>query len=131
MSKFPMNHEDEGHKQEMAEVPAEFPWDPFPASLSGAQSKVAARLIDGRYVSGLTEDERRGRYLMCVDLVEQLVEYTERKHLQRPDLTLPALLDQIDDGVRKKGWEVGAVEFDWIMGRVRVRILPAYVPRNT
>lgn len=125
MSENPMNPEDDEHNQEKAEVPEDFPWDPFPASLSGAQPKVAARLIDGRYVTGLTEDERRGRYLMCADLVEQLVEYTERKHLQRSDLTLPALLDQIDDGIRKKGWEVGAVEFDWIMRRVRARVQSA------
>lgn len=74
-------------------VPDDFPHDPFPAALSGAQPKVAARLIDGKYVVGLTEDERRGRYLMCHDLVEQLIEYAERKRTERTDLTLPALLD--------------------------------------
>lgn len=104
-------------------VPDDFPRDPFPAALSGAQLKVAAQLIDGKYVVGMTDDERRGRYLMCKDLVEQLTEYTERKRTERTDLTLPALLDAIDVSVRKKGWEVAGIELDWIMGRVRANFL--------
>ena len=104
-------------------VPDDFPRDPFPAALSGAQPKLAVRLIDGAYVAGLTDDERRNRYLMCQDLVEQLTEYAQRKRTERTDLTLPALLDAIDLSVRKKGWEVAGIELDWIMGRVRARFL--------
>jgi hypothetical protein len=100
-------------------VPEDFPHDPFPASLAGAQMKVSAREIDGRYVVGLTSDERRGRYLMCADLVEQLLAYTEKKRTQRRDLALEALLVDIDAGIRRKGWEVGPVEFDWIMAQLR------------
>jgi len=104
-------------------VPDDFPRDPFPASLSGAQSKFTGYEVDGRYAVGLPEDEQRGRYLMCADLVEQLTAYTERKHVECPDLTLAALLDDIDAGIRRKGWEVGATEFDWIMGRLRARFV--------
>ncbi len=104
-------------------VPEDFPHDPFPASLAGAQLKVVASEVDGRYVVGLTEDERRGHYLMCADLVEQLTGYTERKRIERQDLTLAALLDEIDAGIRRKGWEIGPVEFDWIMNRLRAKFL--------
>lgn len=104
-------------------VPDDFPRDPFPASLAGAQIKVAASEADGHYVVGLTEEERCGRYLMCADLVEQLGGYTTRKRVQRQDLTLEALLDEIDAGIRRKGWELGKVEFDWIMGRLRATFL--------
>ena len=104
-------------------VPDDFPRDPLPAALTGAQPKIAARLIDGEYVVGLTDDERRGRFLMCQDLIEQLTDYAERKRTERTDMTLPALLDAIDVSVRKKGWEVAGIELDWIMGRVRSRFL--------
>ena len=104
-------------------VPDDFPRDPFPASLSGSQMKFAARKIDGRYVMGLTEDERQGRFLVCSDLVDQLVGYKERKQLERPDMTLHDLLDAIDLGIRRKGWELGASEFDWIMVRLRAKFL--------
>lgn len=116
-----MNEEDDQDDETL--VPEDFPWDPFPASLAGAQIKVAAREIDGKYVVGLTEDERRGRYMVCLDLVEQLTDYTEGKQLQRPDLTIERLLDEIDAGIRRKGWELGKVEFDWIMKRLRERFL--------
>lgn len=108
MNEKPTNTEGKEGAQELV-VPADFPWDPFPASLSGAQPKVAARLIDGRYVTGLTEDERRGRFLMCGDLVEQVIAYTLRKHPLRPDLTLEQFLNEVDKSMRLKGWEVGSV----------------------
>lgn len=104
-------------------VPDDFPRDPFPAALAGSQMKFAAREIDGRYVVGLTDDERQARFLMCSDLVEQLVGYAQRKQRERPDLTLPALLDSIDLSMRRKGWRLGGSEFDWIMVRLRAKFL--------
>ncbi|MGF6937037.1 hypothetical protein OKW41_006199 [Paraburkholderia sp. UCT70] len=42
-------------------VPEDFPWDTTPASLGGAQPKLALRRMpDGRFVSGLTPEERFG-----------------------------------------------------------------------
>jgi hypothetical protein len=110
-------------KESKVVVPEDFPRDPFPASLSGTQMKFAARKIDGRYVVGLTDDERQGRFLMCSDLVDQLTAYAERKHRERKDLSMPALLDEIDRSMRRKGWELGASEFDWISGRLRAKFL--------
>ena len=42
----------------MPKIPDSFPLDPWPAALSGAQPKLAVRLIDGKYVTGLTDAER-------------------------------------------------------------------------
>lgn len=104
-------------------VPEDFPRDPFPAALPGAQAKFVAREVDGRFIVGLTDEERQARFLMCSDLVEQLEAYAKRKQRERPDLTLPTLLDQIDLGIRRKGWEIGAGEFDWMMGRLREKFV--------
>ena len=129
MNEVPMDEEgDQGSKVEKVglktvEVPKDFPSDPFPAAISGAQLKVAAREIDGQYVIGLTREERAGRYQVCEDMVKQVMAFTEKKHRQRPDLTIAGLLDQIDVGIRLKGWELGATEFDWIMGLVRRQLL--------
>lgn len=123
MSQTDMPGEDAPNDEQEVSVPEDFPHNPFPASLAGAHMKVAACESDGRYVIGLSEDERRGRYLMCTDLVEQLTGYTERKRIERNDLTLTALLNEIDAGIRRKGWELGQVEFDWIMGRLRAKFL--------
>ncbi len=123
MKSSDMTGEDAPDGEQEVLVPEDFPHDPFPATLAGAQPKVAACEVDGRYVVGLAEDERRGRYLMCADLVEQLTGYTERKRIERHDLTLTTLLDEIDAGIRRKGWELGQVEFDWIMARLRSQFL--------
>lgn len=123
MKSSDMTGEDAPDDEREVLVPEDFPHDPFPAALAGAQPKVTAREVDGRYVVGLTAEERRGRYLMCADLVEQLTGYTERKRIERHDLTLTQLLDEIDVGIRRKGWELGQVEFDWIMARLRSQFL--------
>ena len=128
-----MNHPFEANdRNESTEgpVPDDFPHNPFPASLAGVQPKLSARLIEGHYVVGLTEDERRARYLMCSDMVEQLIEYTERKHHQRTDLTMAGLLDQVDISIRNKGWELGAVELDWIMKKLRSKFLVDQQPES-
>jgi hypothetical protein len=81
----------------------------------GAQPKVAARFIEGRYVVGLTDEERQNRYLCCVDLVKQLVSYTQRKQMELSDISIDQLLSEIDTSIRHKDWELGTVEYDWIM----------------
>lgn len=55
------NGEDAHDEEQEVSVPEDFPHDPVPAAIAGAQMKFAAREVDGRYVVGLTEDERRGR----------------------------------------------------------------------
>lgn len=113
----------EGEQGDGVVVPEDFPWNPFPASLAGSQMKFSARQIDGKYVVGLTAAERRERYTVCLDLLDQLSDYTNRKRQQHSDLPLEQLIHQIDVGIRAKGLELGQVEFDWIMRRLRDKFL--------
>lgn len=104
-------------------VPEDFPRNPFPASLSGAQPKLAARLIDGRFIVGLTLDERVERYLVCVDLVEQLLDFCTREAGEHPTWTQEELLSWVERGVRNKQttWRLGAAEIDWIVAQMRAQ----------
>ncbi|WP_145987417.1 hypothetical protein [Cupriavidus taiwanensis] len=113
------------------EIPLDFPNDPFPAAVGGAQPKFATRVVDGTYVVGLTHEERVERYLMCADLVDQLSNYCRRKADEHPDWSQEALLNRMEKGIRDKQavWNLGRSEVDWIVARVRagearVRILP-------
>lgn len=102
-------------------VSSDFPHDPFSTALSGSQPKFSALLIDGRYVVGLTHEERKERYLACMDLVDQLTAYVNRKHAQKPDLTMSAILDNVAGRIAHQVWELGSVELDWIMKQLRGR----------
>lgn len=113
-------NEADGQDDEVV-VPADFPWNPFPASLPGSQRKFSARKIDGTYVVGLTAQERTERFVVCLGLFEQLTEYIERKLKQRNDITLEHLLNQIDGSMRSQGWGLGQSEYDWLMGQLRSR----------
>ncbi|RDK11888.1 hypothetical protein [Cupriavidus lacunae] len=103
------------------QVPDDFPRNPFPASLAGTQAKFAARRINGRFVVGLTDDERAERYAICLDLVEQLVAYCRRKALDQPTRSPTELLDWVERGVRNKQavWQLGGPEVDWIVAQMR------------
>nr|WP_147310393.1 hypothetical protein [Cupriavidus taiwanensis] len=103
-----------------AKIPADFPCDPFPAAVGGAQPKFAARVVDGKYVVGLPQEERVKRYLMCADLVEQLLTYCRRKASEHPDWSQDSLLSRVEQGVRNKAavWDLGRPEVDWIVERV-------------
>jgi hypothetical protein len=105
-------------------VPDDYPRDPYPAALGGAQPKFAARLIDGRYVVGLTDEERQDRYLYCASWVETLVVYVPNKRLRRPDMSLEDVLQYVHAGIRSERGDLGEVELDWIMAKLRARILP-------
>jgi hypothetical protein len=102
-------------------VPDDFPHDPFPTALSGAQLKFAARLIEGRYVVGLTPEERTQRYLRCLDLVDQLTTYVHKKLTQKPDLTLTAVLNNVASRIPHQGWDLGGPELVWIEKHLRAR----------
>lgn len=96
-------------------VPEDFPDEPAPATLTGAQPKVGVRQIRGKYISGYTTEERAARYEMCADLVLQLVKYYERKKKERQDLTEVQLLSRIAEAVPTKGWGLSTAEIAWCM----------------
>lgn len=100
-------------------IPNDFPRDPWPAAVAGVQPKVATRIIGGKYVVGLTPEERALRYDNCADLVEQLVAYCTRKLNADPSLKLDEYLPRVEQASATKGWDVSSLEMAWIFGKVR------------
>lgn len=103
-------------------IPDDFPRQPDPEALAGAQPKIAVRLVDGKYISGHTQAELETRYDVCADLVTQLVAYYQRKKLQPPVRTQNELLMRIEEALGQKGWGLTAAEIAWCMRQVRAAI---------
>jgi Protein of unknown function (DUF2442) len=100
-------------------VPVDFPWNPTPALLSGTQPKLAGRLIDGRFVVGLTAEERYIRWDMCEDLAQQLVPKTLKDAAKYPQNSREVTLRRMKKAIQSKGW-TERVETDWLMERLRI-----------
>ncbi|MDQ0140957.1 hypothetical protein [Cupriavidus necator] len=102
-------------------VPLDFPRKAVLGVVPGVQSKFAARLIDGKYVVGLTDQEARERYLVCKDLAEQLVAYCRRKATERTDWTHAQILERVrNSAVQKAGeWKISPVEIEWVLVRMQ------------
>lgn len=100
-------------------LPDDFPTNPLPAALAGTQTKFSARLINGKYVVGLTAEERSQRYLHCLDLVNQLIAYTQRKRVQKPEVPMGDVLHDIVNRIPLQGWGLGTPELEWIAKQLR------------
>jgi hypothetical protein len=104
-------------------VPEDFPHGDGIGSVAGAQPKFAARLIEGRYVVGETEEERLERYLICDDLAAQLSDYCRRKGSENPGWTKEFILQRTDQGVtshiRSGRWDISIPEKGWVMQRCK------------
>ncbi len=101
-------------------VPDNFPREPAPGVLPGAQPKLIVRETDGRYHAGLTDEELWTRYDGCEDLAGQLVEYGVRK-MSASGLSLDDALRRVDKGLRAKvgagQWDFSPAEITWVMKR--------------
>lgn len=100
------------------DVPAEFPRDPTPAVVPGAQPKVCARLSHGVYVAGQTGDERRERWLVCEDLAKQLVPVARKDALSHANHSPHQTLERVRVSVAHKVW-VSSDELAWLMLRLQ------------
>jgi hypothetical protein len=103
-------------------VPDDFPREPAPGLLPGAQPKLLVLEVDGRYLSGLTEDELWARYDGCEDLAGQLAEYASRK-MSASGLSLDDALGRVEKGLKAKvgtgKWDFSRGETAWLMKRTR------------
>ena len=104
-------------------IPADFPRGKPLASLPGFQPKVAVGLVDGQYITGLTDEEWLERYDICEDLAQQFAAYCTRKAAENPDWNhefnlaraRKGLAQQVPRGV----WDFSATEQDWVMKRAQ------------
>ena len=104
--------------EQTSKIPDDFPRQGPLGAVSGAQAKLVARKIDGRFISGPTEEELYARFDNCADLVEQLASYAQRKMTAMPGIAVNELLLRIRRGAENKGWDVSSQEMDWIFDKV-------------
>lgn len=104
-------------------IPDDFPSGAPLASLAGAQPKLAVRLVNGKYLAGLTEEERLERYEICEDLAQQFVVYCARKVSENSSLTHDLALERARKAFARKvsqgEWDFSDAEQDWVMTRAQ------------
>lgn len=103
----------------MTNVPEDFPRGFTAPTIPGAQAKFTARVIDGRFVVGLTDGELQERWEYCEDLARQLAERTRRKQAAGLIADLDAFYRATEHRVRGQGWDLSNNEINWLMQRTR------------
>lgn len=102
--------------QPKTSTPADFPRRSECAALSGAVTKFSARVLDGKYFVGASEEEHRERYLDCCSLLSDLIYYSRRK--QKTDVlwTAEALQQRVKLGLESSPeLELTQSELWWIL----------------
>jgi hypothetical protein len=106
------------HKQ----VPDDFPREPDPGAVCGAQAKLLVREVRGQYQRMLSEEELLERYDVCEDLAAQLARYAAGK-IATASLSLDVALRRAEKGLRLKvdsaEWEFSQLEVAWVVNRMR------------
>lgn len=100
-------------------VPADFPRGGETGSVAGAQPKVLARVVDGRYITGLTEEELHARWYFCEDLAIQFAARTTRKLSEGLVTDLEAFYRDTERRIRAQPWGLSEEEIQWLMKRSR------------
>lgn len=97
-------------------VPADFPRSAPLGSVPGAQPKLLVQ----RQGSGLKlpdDSDTEARYEVCADLVQQLLTYSVRKRLERPDWTKEQVCEKVIASTRQRAfaWGLSPAETEWVV----------------
>lgn len=97
----------------ITDVPEDFPKE-IAGAVAGVQPKLLVHSEDGRFVDDAAA-VRAERYVICVDLREQLVDYVNKKLGESPQRA-DALVPKVIASVRSKrfGWGISPAEATWV-----------------
>ncbi|WP_175773394.1 hypothetical protein [Paraburkholderia phenazinium] len=76
------------------------------------------RTVNGRFVVGLTEEERFERWQICEDLAHQLIVPAQQDAAKHRQHSHEVVLKRIGDAIAGKDW-CSVVEMNWIVARLR------------
>ena len=107
---------------ETEKAPADFPRDDIPGAVCGAHPKLLLTKVGDRFLTGFTEDEIYRRWLVCEDLVQQIVAKTGKRMRE-------GRINYLNDYVNKlqvwleaqvwEGWSVTSAEARWMRDRIQ------------
>lgn len=100
-------------------TPEDFPKRNEIAALNGNVPKFSARLINGRYVVGVTAEEHREHYRDCCALVADLIAYCHRKQAADVKWTPEALHERIKKGLENtQELDLTEPELQWVLAEL-------------
>ena len=103
-------------------IPGNFPRDCWTDSPSGELPKLHLRRVDGRYLAGLSEAERRKRFDVCSELLEELIPYAQKEQAEQSDWATIAILQKIGRSIEAKKGVQSRAEIEWIVGTLAERL---------
>jgi hypothetical protein len=110
---------------EIQKTPADFPRQPAPGSVSGVQPKLLVVKVDNLFISETDEDEIYRRWLVCEDLVQQLVSKTVKRMREGRVADLDDYVNKLQQWLEAQewdGWKVTWPEARWMGDRIKALV---------
>lgn len=110
---------------EKQKAPADFPRENAPGSVSGVQPKILVVKVDDRFISEVDEEEIYRRWLVCDDLVQQLVAKTVKRMREGRVADLDDYVNKLQQWLEAQewdGWKVTGPEARWTCDRIKALV---------
>lgn len=110
----------------MQKAPEDFPRQHAPGSASGAQPKLLVVKVDARFISAVDEEEIYRRWLVCEDLVQQLVVKTVKRMREGRVANLDDYVNKLQQWLEAQeweGWKATWLEARWMRDRIKALVV--------
>jgi hypothetical protein len=107
------------------EIPEDFPRVTPTGVVPGVQPKLGVTKVGDLYMATeQTAHDREARFAMCVDLLQQLLAYWQRKRAERRPDAGDELLQKVLASVARKrfAWGLSPEEADWVANSLCVAV---------
>lgn len=106
-------------------APADFPREGALASVSGAQPKLLVTKVGDRFSAEVDEEESYRRWVVCDDLVQQLVVKTVKRIREGRVKDLDDYVNKLQSWLEAQdweGWKVTGQEARWMRDRIKTLV---------
>lgn len=103
-------------------VPSSFPRSGHQGYLPGYAPKHIARVVDGKFVVGLSDVELLDRYKKCELLSRDLVSYCTQKRAENPSWSAQFVIDRTGLKIEAQGFGLSRAEINWVLQQIAMTV---------
>jgi hypothetical protein len=108
----------DGLNSDCKRLPDDFPRGGMASTLPGAQPKLNAQKVNGKFVVGYSQEELRLRYTLCQEYVDVLPAHCMQMRQQKIGMTEEVVLERTGRALAHRHWQLSGAEVDWVIGKV-------------
>lgn len=103
-------------------ISEDFPRPRGECTVPGAQPKFSARLVEGRFIAGASEEELRARHAVCVEYVQVLPAHCRQLKSEHADFSTDGILERVGRALARRHHWMSGPEINWVIAKVALEL---------